>query len=93
MCSIRCYEDLPTCGEGGPPLHGANQITTVTYIQRSGPDITIVRTGVFFYPRLRYYHHPLCVAEYQMGLQLDALEAPQRHQDEHDAQDGGGDHF
>ena len=25
------------------------------------------------------------------GLQLDVLEAPQRHQGEHDAQDGGGD--
>ena len=22
MCSFRCYEDLPTCGEGGCPTHG-----------------------------------------------------------------------
>ena len=23
MCSFRCYEDLPTCGEGGLQTHGA----------------------------------------------------------------------
>ena len=22
MCSFRCYEDLPTCGEGGIRTHG-----------------------------------------------------------------------
>ena len=22
MCSFHCYEDIPTCGEGGSPTHG-----------------------------------------------------------------------
>jgi hypothetical protein len=24
MCSFHCYEDLPTCGEGGIRTHGEN---------------------------------------------------------------------
>ena len=29
MCSFRCYEDLPTCGEGGIRTHGGSRPTTV----------------------------------------------------------------
>jgi hypothetical protein len=25
MCSFRCYEDLPTCGEGGIRTHGGDE--------------------------------------------------------------------
>jgi hypothetical protein len=25
MCSFRCYEDLPTCGEGGIRTHGGRK--------------------------------------------------------------------
>jgi hypothetical protein len=29
MCSFRCYEDLPTCGEGGCPL----RLLIISYCQ------------------------------------------------------------
>ena len=29
MCSFHCYEDLPTCGEGGIRTHGGASPTTV----------------------------------------------------------------
>lgn len=58
---------------------------TVTANKHSGYDIRDVITGVFFYVWTKIRS---C-----LSLQLLALEAPQRYQDEQDAQDCGGNQF